>query len=763
MHFPQLPDVRGWNIKDIPQNILADDFTCTQSGPITNIHFWCSWKGDMQIPITNIHLSIHSDDRSGQYSKPGDLLWEYDTLGYFFSRLYEQGMQGWYDPIQHVVQYPDHQNCYQINIPIPLPFSFYQQAGTNYWLDIQVFLPPVGGFEFGWKTSVTNYEDAAVYGMRPPDPPIWIDRLLHPYTGSNLDLAFVIDGMAVTIPSVTQSCLVVWQPPDCAAGLDIPSWRFQPQPVINSFIVADDWLGDGRPITELRWWGSYKDWQNTIPTPVPPPIGAQHPIGFELVWWNDLPAGSLGSPYSTPSNAIATNYAEYSFIGNPTGQVAETYYCMTPLTNVGGTGFEHEYEYHVILTNPPPWQGLGKEDRIYWLSIQAIYTVGPQPTNVWGWKTTHPIHNWNDDATFASNMLKWIELRYPPITWDMLGNHPYRGQSVNMAFELYTDICPRRDKKWSQLPDMSFGQDMGSYWPTNDMQPNKWPLRADDFRSDGRRISDIHWWGSYKGWYSHFEDPVPPPSGFIAPLGFKLSWHGDIATNEQYTYSMPSNPPIKEFFVPIAKCHEMYFGPVWQWWYGQWEHEYQYYVNLFDPGIPSGPWDESENVIYWLNIQAVFTNGWQPGMQDPDHPGLYHYGWGWKTTSNQWNDVSVIATNSMAAGPMWTPGEYPSDHPLHGQPMDLAFELTTDKMRTNWPVSPIEFKYITHTNPAGIVGSLGDAGVGVQILQRATNLLGASVWFNVQTNPAPHGLPYTNWWLEVPISTNQYYRIQQTN
>ena len=43
MHFPQMPDPSGWDICLRPMAV-ADDFQCSASGPISDIHFWVSWK-----------------------------------------------------------------------------------------------------------------------------------------------------------------------------------------------------------------------------------------------------------------------------------------------------------------------------------------------------------------------------------------------------------------------------------------------------------------------------------------------------------------------------------------------------------------------------------------------------------------------------------------------------------------------------------------------------------------------------------------------
>ena len=76
MHYPQMPDPDGWDVKVDGPNVVADDFKCTEDGLITEVHFWGSWIDDIVGNIDLVHLSIHTDDRTGEYSKPGLLLWD---------------------------------------------------------------------------------------------------------------------------------------------------------------------------------------------------------------------------------------------------------------------------------------------------------------------------------------------------------------------------------------------------------------------------------------------------------------------------------------------------------------------------------------------------------------------------------------------------------------------------------------------------------------------------------------------------------------
>lgn len=201
MHYPQLPDPDGWDVRisnarrdptEPLQWVVADDWRCTATGPVKDIHFWVSWMQEVEDEIVNLHLSIHDDVPVGPdgWSVPGDLLWEWDLAPWEYTiQHYGTGDQGWYDPPFDDWWRPDHTNYYQINVA-DIPDPFIQEEGNIYWLDVSVDL--AGESEtgkLGWKTSLDHFNDNAVYwdliGER------WIE-LLDPETGAELDMAFVI-------------------------------------------------------------------------------------------------------------------------------------------------------------------------------------------------------------------------------------------------------------------------------------------------------------------------------------------------------------------------------------------------------------------------------------------------------------------------------------------------------------------------------------------------------------------------------------------
>ncbi len=216
MHFPQLPDPQGWDIAF--STTLADDWQCSGTGPVTDIHFWGSWRQDIVGNIQNIHLSIHedipaNDPRGTYYSQPGIELWSLDTTDFTISDSF-YGCEGWYDPTNTAeTTYPDHDKFYQYNITdIPQPFT--QQEDTVYWLDIMVTVEQgTNGDqpEFGWKTAdVNSYpdpytgshyrDDAVFFSYDTTGAPLGWFELYDPYElDKSLDLAFVITPEPATI------------------------------------------------------------------------------------------------------------------------------------------------------------------------------------------------------------------------------------------------------------------------------------------------------------------------------------------------------------------------------------------------------------------------------------------------------------------------------------------------------------------------------------------------------------------------------------
>jgi hypothetical protein len=249
MHFPQLPDPEGWDVAfswtDPVQgmqmsNMLADDWVCSETGAVKDVHFWVSMQGDLEpgapgIPVPfqihTVDLTFYKDlpanpDENRPYSMPGERIQTYSFFQEGFTVRWDgMGPQGWYNPGtgEHVPPLgdpPDHINIYQVNIP-DIPEPIMQNEGDIYWLQLEIWASDLQGLpaSLGWKTADLraypdpftgeHFMDDAVYMQW-----VWVDDgagtgwyeqggyqelILPPDMGISRDLAFVITPEPATV------------------------------------------------------------------------------------------------------------------------------------------------------------------------------------------------------------------------------------------------------------------------------------------------------------------------------------------------------------------------------------------------------------------------------------------------------------------------------------------------------------------------------------------------------------------------------------
>lgn len=201
MHFPQLPDPQGWDIEIFTsQHEVADDWLCTETGPVSDIHFWYSVAQDKPTQIGTVTAIIYKDVPANidptplPYSHPGEELWRrtFDASQFKVIDPYGTGPQGFANP--HRPNFEgwvpgDHHLYKQINIE-DIVEPLIQQKGTIYWLGLYVDWTGIQS-PVGWKTSIEHFQDDAVYRSLEGT---W-KELISP-SGFSLDMAFVI----TTIP-----------------------------------------------------------------------------------------------------------------------------------------------------------------------------------------------------------------------------------------------------------------------------------------------------------------------------------------------------------------------------------------------------------------------------------------------------------------------------------------------------------------------------------------------------------------------------------
>jgi len=173
MHFPQLPDLIGWDVNACAALELADDWQCDETGMVKDIHFWGSWKNQDGIPQTDefespapiftftIYYNIPVGP--GGYSIPGEPLWGPVTEQIQGIPSEPPTLEGWFDPATGTVVNNDHIPYWQYDFILPEPLWFPQVAGTIYWLGITAQLDDPAQFQWGWKNSRDHFMDDAVW------------------------------------------------------------------------------------------------------------------------------------------------------------------------------------------------------------------------------------------------------------------------------------------------------------------------------------------------------------------------------------------------------------------------------------------------------------------------------------------------------------------------------------------------------------------------------------------------------------------------
>lgn len=193
---------------------------------------------------------------------------------------------------------------------------------------------------------------------------------------------------------------VIWsQLPDLTVNGDD---HFSNNKTGDATLVADDFIiSDGRPITDIHWWGSY--------------LGAlDAPDGFWIKLWSDKTGADPSQPDTAATDINNAGFSRYFTFG----QVNEELYGYQSGPNLSA------YQYYVDIAGDPFYEEAGT---VYWISIQAVGST------TWGWKYTFSGQDLGDNAVVTA-------LAYPgQVSW------PETFQKIdgkNMAFELTTVPIP---------------------------------------------------------------------------------------------------------------------------------------------------------------------------------------------------------------------------------------------------------------------------------------------------------------------------------
>ncbi len=447
------------------------------------------------------------------------------------------------------------------------------------------------------------------------------------------------------------------QPPAPGTKSDLFLGWNEPSDFYQGYVAADDWVCTStNPVSRVRWWGSYVRWNAAAP-----PGGLDPVQSFIVQFWTDVPA-TPSQPFSHPGQCVYHQEvrATPTFAG----------WDYDPIANSFETCFRYEAD---LPTTARFYQEPGPTGtNIYWISISAASQLND--LNRWGWKTRprDPASPAPEDAVrITSPQQPQIGAQFEsgvPLEWPA-------GRSWDFAFELISSY--NLVLKAEQYPDLSAFPLAVQTSAGTSADPADLPdLLADDFPcSVSGKITHVTIWG---GW---IENQFPQAG--LAGVPFTLSFHGDVPAGPGNA-SMPGAALWTKTFPPGSYSYSPAAVGLNEDWYD---------VNRPYPLANDSvcfrydfdiPWPEAftqtgtrdNPVVYWLDVQAMVADE--------------NCRFGWKASSNHWNDAAAWAAAVEPHLGLWQPVAYPPAHPLAQTPIDLAFSVSTDQevFETKWKQLP---------------------------------------------------------------------------
>ena len=424
--YVQMPQTDGgFDLWDTGPWALADDFICTNTGPITDIHLWGAWLNDAVDLNTTFWLAIYDDVpaiTNGPAiipSRPGtNLVWQqYFTPGQYSASQVAVGIGNFYNPEPPGLLGNDSKVYYYCFYPTNPP----TQTGTltqskTYWLAVYAMPSQGTGLMFGWKSAKVQQNDISTRTPWPGIAPITPDwRPNYDPSSRGLDLAFKIN----TATNTPQPCcpenngVKFVQHPKVPGGLDVNASQ--------NLVLADDFqCTNSGPITDIHLWGSWLQ-DNVDP-------GAM----FTLSIWSDVPkqTNAAGVVPSHPGVVLWSEPfgpGEYNLC--PYTNTTEQFFDPSLPAIIGGDS--KVYYLCFYPRNPFRQQGTTAAPTNYWLSVNAQTTAGAQM--LFGWHTSYEFYN--DVAVWGTAPF--------PAAWNTLFD--LQGIPLSMAFKLNTvtnSPCP---------------------------------------------------------------------------------------------------------------------------------------------------------------------------------------------------------------------------------------------------------------------------------------------------------------------------------
>ncbi|MGC8862410.1 MAG: hypothetical protein ACP5R5_06485, partial [Armatimonadota bacterium] len=209
------PAFNGWDERSVygRNQIVADDWVCLSTKPVTDIHWWGSFEGwsSEQLPPRmpdGFHITIWTDvpPNGTGYSHPGEVIWS------AFCNNYRCEFAGWdIDPRMDRVP----EACFKFEQELAPDQWFWQESVSSiYWISIAAvyFEGYPEEYLWGWKTrprkdSLAPDDAVRIFDPTSPwpgsryvrgEPIVW-----PPESGNSWDMAFVLTTLPTAPGSLT--------------------------------------------------------------------------------------------------------------------------------------------------------------------------------------------------------------------------------------------------------------------------------------------------------------------------------------------------------------------------------------------------------------------------------------------------------------------------------------------------------------------------------------------------------------------------------
>ena len=627
IHWPQLPDLWDTGLAvDMYERALADDFLCTEDGPITDIHFWGAFLDDSRPHINSLRFEvrIYSNVPAGQgvsWSRPGQLLWkkEIPPYSYNFHEKTTGIRQDWFDPASKSYEPDNNKRIYQYDICFEDddPNLFIQREGTVYWLELREIQPEGQGHThtFGWKSTERRlrYNDNAVWlhpvlGWMPISYPVG-----HQYADEPLDLAFVLTGGGGAVPTMdfgdapdpTYPTLFVSNgarhtiDPDVYLGAKIDG-EGDGQP--DAYAAGDDFDGG--------------DDEDGVLIP-----SSLTPGGMASVQVTASVKGVLNAWVDWNADGDWDDADEHVFVDTSLNGGGNSLTLLVPGKAVAGKTFAR---FRFSTARGLDYAGLAYDGEVedYQVTITEIVIPGKPPLE----------------------HLKWSQ---PPIEYAPGSKTPL--------------FCGWDEPAYAYKP----------FWYST----ASWKLVADDFRCVGEMpVTSVHWWGSYTGW-----DGGSPPS--VAPDSWRIGFWSNVPADSRYAFSRPGEllwlidvkgDDVEEEVVGMDEFPQMPSDTCFQYNVTLEPQQYFWQSQYADSG--------SKDNIFWISITAYYSGNAEPRNA---------WGWKTRPQPWMDGAVSAeFQRSNLNAGYSLDPAQVePITNALVCERLDMydmAFELDTDPDYIKW-------------------------------------------------------------------------------